>query len=401
MGKKPIVSKYHAAPIRDFVKRIGCGHLIPKLNKSRGFWEDILESYHQIHYRLEDYSIGLDVRNELRDMISIELSIRTIEIDCLDEKISLWDFWVNNSALNRAVQLNFSEESKLSIEICSILDEVDGYIVDAFKTFDRFFAKRLMQLSAPESFIYSYTWKVEMSGNNPLFEITLKRKKSDRRDITIRGKTRKVYRPEIYYKDGITLVTNVYIDEKDYREKNHGNEALVKKALGQDPEDGMKFSLFFQAHALRRLEERLDTLPKRGLPNRIILISEDPRLILYKGTYLLRYNIYNTALGYFICEFIDDIVVAKTFLFISQDGTPEGDALSKKLSIERGGKQHLNLTKLSHFSCSDIREDATMLSILKECKLDHLCVNFKKPRKALTESALYIRDTLQLGSVGS
>ncbi len=155
-----------------------------------------------------------------------------------------------------------------------------------------------------------------------------------------------------------------------------------------------------QAHALRRLEERVDTISGKQLYQFISRVSEEPRLISYKGSNLLRFNYYNNPLGYFVCEIVDDIVVVKTFLFISQDGTPEGDALSKKLSIERGGKQHLNLTKLSHFSFSDIREDATMLSILKKCKLDHLCVNFQKPREALTESALYIRDTLQLDSVG-
>jgi len=334
-------------------------------------------------------------------MISIALSIPTIEIECLNEKISLWDFWVYNSALYKAVVLNFGDKSKLSIEICSVLEELQEYGVEALKKFDCSFAERLMYLSHPESFIYSYTWKTEVSRSNPVFEITLKRVKSDRRDITIGGKTRKVYRPEIYFKDGINIVTNVYVDEKDHRKKVHGNEALGKKALGKDTDDGMKFSLYLQAHALRRLEERVDTLPKRLLPTRIILLSEKAKLIFYKGTYLLRYNIYNIALGYFICEFIDDIVVAKTFLFISQGGTPEGDALSQKLSIERGGKQYLNLTKLSHFTGSDIRDDPTLLPILKECKLDHLCRDFKKPSEGLTESALYIRDMLQLDSVGS
>ncbi len=199
MAQKQKVSKYHAAPLKDFVQRIGCGHLIQKMDKNKCFWPDMHEPFFAFHYKLKDYSIGLDIRRELRDMISVELSTRSVELSFLDEKISLWDYWVYSSNIRKALIQNFKKDSKSHLDLRSILDKMDKCFNEVIDKFDHSFSARLMTLLSPENFVYSYTWKAEKRDKLPRYVITLNREKTERRDIIMAGKSRKISRPEIYW----------------------------------------------------------------------------------------------------------------------------------------------------------------------------------------------------------
>ncbi len=77
-------------------------------------------------------------------------------------------------------------------------------------------------------------------------------------------------------------------------------------------------------------------------------------------------------LGYFPLTVVNDKVIARTFLFLTMDDTPEGDALRARLALERADKKYLGLDDLTTFTHSDVREDPLLVEVLTECGCGHL-----------------------------
>ncbi len=372
MGTKQKLPKNQVRFIKAFLKRINCDNLIPKFNKSKCFWKDMDEVLMQIHYDLDDYTVGRDIQYELRDIVQDELWNPNVKIPGVDYYISMWDFWVHSLSLQNAVTKNFSPESKVYKQVTDMLDLVSSYTEEVHDHFNNSLAKKFMPYSNPESFIYGFRLEIVTTGLEPRIVIHISREESDRRKIVFNNKERTVFRPAICWRNSIIIKPEVKLNNNIY-------------------------DLYIQAHAIRRMEERLKPITAKEFLRYIIMRKDlEPELIPYKGSYLLPFSYcYIVPVGYFVCEIIEDICVIKTFLFISQDGTPEGDQLSQKLDIKRVGKSHLKLAMLNHFIESDIREDERLTSILEECELKHLIEDFRSPEK-LKESAKYIHDTLQL-----
>lgn len=94
--------------------------------------------------------------------------------------------------------------------------------------------------------------------------------------------------------------------------------------------------VYVQNRLIHRLEERLDFIP--------LIISElsfynslhNPRFIYYRGKIYAEYIIDSTIkLGYILLEYLDGISLAKTFLLLSNNGTPEGDKLNEISGIKK------------------------------------------------------------------
>lgn len=89
--------------------------------------------------------------------------------------------------------------------------------------------------------------------------------------------------------------------------------------------------VYIQRHALRRLSERIGIVS--GLLHQALTdcFKKDEQIrFLHKGnTSLVEFTIYNQKLGYLVCMVHEEMVVIRTFLFITNDGTPEGKKLSE------------------------------------------------------------------------
>jgi hypothetical protein len=72
-------------------------------------------------------------------------------------------------------------------------------------------------------------------------------------------------------------------------------------------------------------------------------------------------------LGYFAIEKVDELFLAKTFLFLTMQGTPEAGALYKLLRLKRLDVEHLGLDSLNSFLSDDLRADHELVSVLEEC----------------------------------
>lgn len=118
---------------------------------------------------------------------------------------------------------------------------------------------------------------------------------------------------------------------------------------------GELLEVYIQSHALNRLFERLDVLDPGLLCFNIFISFSD--LKAYKNRkegWLFEYSVLGIKVGYFIGEIIDKRIILKTFLFLTNNGTPEAEKLYATTGITKEDKAYLTIDKLSTFLDSDI-----------------------------------------------
>jgi hypothetical protein len=132
-----------------------------------------------------------------------------------------------------------------------------------------------------------------------------------------------------------------------------------------------ELAVFIQAHALHRLEERLDCLPRHFLHFCIYLSVSAGSII--KGsdhTFLIEYKLLYKKAGYLLAGLHDGVLVIHTFLFLTNNGTPEGKKLHEITGLGKLDKEYLLIDKLSTFYASDIsgNEEVKQLFISAGCQ---------------------------------
>jgi hypothetical protein len=149
---------------------------------------------------------------------------------------------------------------------------------------------------------------------------------------------------------------------------------ICKKDLGIDGVDADKpMDVYIQSHALIRLRERIDTVDHAGLHLTLATSLYQMEISnLPNGKSLLAYYHHDHKLGYFLLDVIDSVVVVRTFLFITNSGTPEGDRLDKELNVGKLEKQYVGIDKLSSFVTSDLMMDDRVKTIFDKIGLGYL-----------------------------
>ena len=141
---------------------------------------------------------------------------------------------------------------------------------------------------------------------------------------------------------------------------------IAPSAWGSEEEDAdKKLDVYIQSHALIRMRERIDGLPEPMCVlnlnqsinvNPVVTVREDKDL-------LIEYRIEGLKIGYVVATRQKDIVVIRTFLFITFSGTPEGLKLSKITGLNMFDKKYLSIDKLSTFMKADIRENPVLADL--------------------------------------
>lgn len=357
-----------------FLKRIGFGTFLPKFRKNKLFWQKLIEKVPEIHFKLKDYNMPLEQHRLLRQVLLYDLCQPTVMLDNWDYALSMWDFWVRSYQLEYAARTSFGPDTKIMKSIKVFNSAMKESVSTVHKLFNYTFAEKLNMLSHPETVCYGFEWEPDLDSDPYKITIWIEQKQCKRKSLIIDGIKRIVYRPEYCIRERLLHHPYVVYEENEY-------------------------DVYMQGHSLRRLEERLDTMPNRMVRSYLTRSLLGRELQIHKKRLLLPFHLESVLLGYFVCELISDICVLKTFLFISQDGTPEGDALTDLLQIKKFEKRHLKLEKLSHFTESDIRGDEVLVTLLKECGLGHLLTELRSVNDAPTENATYLRTVLQLENV--
>lgn len=125
--------------------------------------------------------------------------------------------------------------------------------------------------------------------------------------------------------------------------------------------------VYIQTHALRRLSERLDCDDPGSLLTNLFTSFEEPHCCRQgNGSFLIEYALHGIKAGYLVADLQDNALVIRTFLFITNSGTPEGKKLQEISGIRRLDKEFLAIDKLSTFIASDIRSNKELESLFLE-----------------------------------
>lgn len=137
----------------------------------------------------------------------------------------------------------------------------------------------------------------------------------------------------------------------------------------------LPLNVYVQSHTLLRMNERIDCIDTSLMHMDVILSFEDARVFYDNNkNILIEYRILGCKAGYFRVDIVDGIAVVRTFLFVTQSGTPEGQLLWKNTGLQKLDTKYLALDKLSSFMSSDIGNNERVRKILQDsgcqCLLD-------------------------------
>lgn len=128
-----------------------------------------------------------------------------------------------------------------------------------------------------------------------------------------------------------------------------------------------KTKIYFQSHALKRFNERIDC-PNTGLSHFMVYISfSNPRVVFDRNhAPLIEYRMDNSTAGYFVTGLIEGKLIVKTFLFVTNSGTPEGLKLEKSIGLQKLDKKFLAIDKLSSFLKYDIHNNLELQKVFTD-----------------------------------
>jgi len=145
---------------------------------------------------------------------------------------------------------------------------------------------------------------------------------------------------------------------------------FLKGAYGGKKEELM---VYMQSHANKRLKERLDLLHPSSIYHTIWQnITEMDKFIFYKDYLLFPYQLHNCKVGYLVADVIDDILVFKTFLFITHSATPEGDKLKEISGLAWQDISYWKIDRLSTFVNIDTEKYPRLTAMFEEAGLGDL-----------------------------
>jgi hypothetical protein len=132
-------------------------------------------------------------------------------------------------------------------------------------------------------------------------------------------------------------------------------------------DDNVEVPVLYQQHLIDRLQERIDLTP--GLMHYAMFqtfLDEGINYVKRDNYSLVSYRLSDQRLGYFVCRWCDNKILISTFLFLTNDGTPEGRKLQKLLSLEQADKKYLGIDSMPHFNSYNFANNKLLSQIFTE-----------------------------------
>ena len=132
--------------------------------------------------------------------------------------------------------------------------------------------------------------------------------------------------------------------------------------------------VFIDRHAIDRLHQRIPLPNHQSLLHNIMVdCLEYPVLTPREpGKYLVDVRLGEHKVGYFVAQVLPDLVLIRTFLFLTMQGTPEADRLRDKLGLSRNDVERYKLDYFWTLTASNIADDPLLARVLAECGCGHL-----------------------------
>lgn len=134
-----------------------------------------------------------------------------------------------------------------------------------------------------------------------------------------------------------------------------------------------KLNLYIQAHAIKRMSERLDIIDEQSI-NFFIWgnTCDNFEIIKHKNTLLTPVTIYDIKIGYFVVEPFEDMLIIKTFLFITHSCTPEGDKLKALTGLGKNDISYWKIDRLSTFVNLDEEKYPRLMQLFSDAGMKDL-----------------------------
>ena len=137
--------------------------------------------------------------------------------------------------------------------------------------------------------------------------------------------------------------------------------------------NNIELDVYIQNHTLKKLNERMDDMNPGYLHFNTFESLRNPKVCRNNnGNLLIEFRMFGVKTGYFLAEIIDEILVLKTFLFLINNGTPEGDKLNRNTGLMKEDKKYLNIDKISAFLNSDIPSNDRLKKIFIDAGCESL-----------------------------
>jgi hypothetical protein len=125
--------------------------------------------------------------------------------------------------------------------------------------------------------------------------------------------------------------------------------------------------VYFQNHLIHRLEERLDCFDFSFVQLLLFQSLYKPKFIQFNNRILVEFIVQERKrIGYIVVEYLDGILLAKTFLLLTNSGTPEGEKLKSISGLNKVDLKYWEIDKLSTFQNSDIKEQPKVREIFEK-----------------------------------
>jgi hypothetical protein len=173
------------------------------------------------------------------------------------------------------------------------------------------------------------------------------------RKVDVDGETHSAIQTgAIYYRDNEPKLQPFVVSLNDL----HINTSFSKLAL----------PIYIQQHALDRMKERLG-LALPTLYRTILAESLLKKEFIPKGKNRLLMACFANDLkvGYFVAEIVDGIILLRTFLLLTNSGTPEGDRLSQLTGLQIEDRKYLSIDTLQGLANSDIEQNETICNLFR------------------------------------
>jgi len=139
------------------------------------------------------------------------------------------------------------------------------------------------------------------------------------------------------------------------------------------PSADIPLPVYIQEHAIQRLSERIDSISETVLLLSIFASVNEPLAIEVRpGKLLLEMKLNKIKLGYFVATVEGDALLIRTFLFITSNGTPEGQRLKELTGLQMLDKKYLAIDRLSSFVAAEVAENAQIRAIFSHVGCDNL-----------------------------
>jgi len=126
----------------------------------------------------------------------------------------------------------------------------------------------------------------------------------------------------------------------------------------------LPLKVYIQKHALDRINERIgDHFTGLNYTEVIRMVLMHQTFPTDDGGYLFPYTYQNIRLGYLKANIFGDRLIFRTFLFLTNNGTPEDNKLAKLLGVQKADKKYLGIDNLKTFINSDIESNENLKRI--------------------------------------